>query len=75
MFERSNEGRPAPGRAPAELAAVGAREPRLGRLRLENRRTNPPLAGEALDELHGLVDYFGVAFTHPFSYACFQVVA
>lgn len=75
LLERSNEGRSAPGQAPAKLAAVEPHEPRLGRLRLENCRTNPPLAGEAFDELHGLVDYFGVTFAYAFGYARFQVVA
>lgn len=75
LLKRSNEGRSAFGRTPAELAAVGPREPRLGRLLLENCRTNPPLAGEAFDELHGLVDYFGVTFAYAFGYARFQVVA
>lgn len=75
LLKRSNEGRPAFSRAPAKLAAVGPREPRLSRLRLENCRTNPPLAGEALDKLHCLVDYFGVTFTYAFGYTRFQVVA
>lgn len=38
-------------------------------------RTNPPLAGETLDELHGLVNYFGIAFAYAFGYARFQMVA
>lgn len=75
LLERLNEEQPTPDRASAELAAVGPREPRLARLRLENCRTNPPLAGEALDELHCLVDYFSVAFAYAFGYARFQVVA
>ena len=75
LLERSNEERPASSRAPAKLTTVGPREPRLGRLLLENCRTNPPLAGEAFDELHGLVDYFAVTFAYAFGYARFQVVA
>ena len=31
--------------------------------------------GETLDELHGLVNYFGIAFAYAFGYAGFQVVA
>lgn len=50
-------------------------ESQLGRLRSGTSRTNPPLAGETLDELHGLVNYFGVAFAYAFGYARFQMVA
>lgn len=49
--------------------------PGLAGTRSGTNRTNPPLAGEALDELHGLVDYFGIAFAYAFGYARFQVVA
>lgn len=47
----------------------------IGRLRSGTSRTNPPLAGETFDELHGLVNYFGVAFAYAFGYARFQMVA
>lgn len=45
------------------------------RLRSSSSRTNPPLVGETLDELHGLVNYFGIAFAYAFGYARFQMVA
>lgn len=50
-------------------------ESQLGRLRSGTSRTNPPLAGETLDELHGLVNYFGIAFAYAFGYARFQMFA
>lgn len=50
-------------------------ESKLDRLRSGTSRANPPLAGETLDELHGLVNYFGVAFAYAFGYARFQMVA
>lgn len=60
-------------------AAVGGsqdpHESQLDRLRSSSSRTNPPLVGEALDELHGLVNYFGIAFAYAFGYARFQMVA
>lgn len=59
-------------------AVSGSRDPhesQLGRLRSGTSRTNPPLAGETFDELHGLVNYFGVAFAYAFGYAGFQMVA
>lgn len=59
-------------------AVGGSRNPdesQLDRLRSSTSRTNPPLVGETLDELHGLVNYFGVAFAYAFDYARFQMVA
>lgn len=60
-------------------AAVGSsrdpHESQLDRLRSGTSRTNPLLVGETLDELHGLVNYFGVAFAYAFGYARFQMVA
>lgn len=56
----------------------GSRDPhesQLDRLRSSTSRTNPPLVGETFDELHGLVNYFGVAFAYAFGYARFQMVA
>lgn len=50
-------------------------ESQLDRLRSSSSRTNPPLVGETLDELHGLVNYFGIAFAYAFGYARFQMVA
>ena len=50
-------------------------ESQLDRLRSSTSRANPPLAGEALDELYGFVDYLGIAFAYAFGYAGFQVVA
>lgn len=56
----------------------GSRSPdesQLDRLRSSSSQTNPPLVGETLDELHGLVNYFGIAFAYAFGYARFQMVA
>lgn len=53
----------------------GSARKQLDRLRSGTSRANPPLAGETLDELHGLVNYFGVAFAYAFGYARFQMVA
>lgn len=50
-------------------------ESQLDRLQSGTNRANPPLVGETLDELHGLVNYFGVAFAYAFDYARFQMVA
>ncbi len=69
------------GELPAERTANqtgGSQDPhesQLGRLRSSSSRTNPPLVGETLDELHGLVNYFGIAFAYAFGYARFQMVA
>lgn len=51
------------------------RESQLDRLQSGTSRANPPLVGETLDELHGLVNYFGIAFAYAFGYARFQMVA
>ncbi len=64
--------------AVVSAAVSSSRDPhesQLGRLRSGTSRTNPPLVGETLDELHGLVNYFGVAFAYAFDYARFQMVA
>lgn len=50
-------------------------ESQLDRLQSGTNRANPPLVSETLDELHGLVNYFGVAFAYAFDYARFQMVA
>lgn len=50
-------------------------ESQLDRLQSGTSRANPLLVGETLDELHGLVNYFGVAFAYAFGYARFQMVA
>ena len=69
------------GKLPAERTANqtgGSRDPhesQLGRLRSGTSRANPPLVGKTLDELHGLVNYFGIAFAYAFGYARFQMVA
>lgn len=61
--------------AAAVSSSQDPHESQLGRLRSGTSRTNPPLAGETFDELHGLVNYFGVAFAYAFGYARFQMVA
>lgn len=64
--------------ATVSAAVSSSRDPhesQLGRLRSGTSRTNPPLAGETFDELHGLVNYLGVAFAYAFGYARFQMVA
>lgn len=56
----------------------GSRDPhesQLDRLQSGTSRANPHLVGETLDELHGLVNYFGIAFAYAFGYARFQMVA
>lgn len=67
------------GQLQRQSAAVGGsqdpHESQLDRLRSSTSRANPPLAGETFDELHGLVNYFGVAFAYAFDYARFQMVA
>lgn len=64
--------------AVVSAAVSSSRDPhesQLDRLQSGTSRTNPPLVGETLDELHGLVNYFGVAFAYAFDYARFQMVA
>ena len=50
-------------------------ESQLDRLRSSISRANPLLVSEALDKLHGLVNYFGIAFAYAFGYTRFQMVA
>lgn len=64
--------------AAVSAAVSSSRDPhesQLDRLQSGTSRANPPLVGETLDELHGLVNYFGIAFAYAFGYAGFQVVA
>ena len=64
--------------AVVSAAVSSSRDPhesQLDRLQSGANRANPPLVGETLDELHGLVNYFGVAFAYAFGYARFQMVA
>lgn len=64
--------------AAVSAAVSSSRDPhesKLDRLQSGTNRANPPLVGETLDELHGLVNYFGITFAYAFGYARFQMVA
>ena len=63
------------GRYLHESSSRDPHESQLDRLQSGTSRANPPLVGETLDELHGLVNYFGIAFAYAFGYARFQMVA